>query len=104
MEAKIILAVMKFAMTQRSYLPSTGLPQPFNYRTTRPGSVDRNVVIGNPLSKVGQYLDTLGESASPIVSQVNELGMAELSLFGISYENCWIRGELATRVAEELYL
>ena len=63
-------------------------------------------MIGNPLSKVGQYLDvdTLGESASPIVSQVNELGMAEVSLFSISQENCWFRGELTTGVAKELYL
>ena len=51
-------------------------------------------LLGIPLRKVAEYPDILGESASSIVSQVNELGMAELSLF--SQENCWIRGELAT--------
>ena len=59
MEAKIILVVMKFDSPS---LP--GLLQPFNYQTTQPGSVDRNVVIENPLSKIGQYLhlDTLGRA------------------------------------------
>ena len=57
-----------------------------------------------PLRKVAEYPDILGESTSSIVSQVIELGMARVSLFSISQENCWFRGELTTKVAEELYL
>ena len=67
-------------------------------------ALTETLLLGILLSKVGEYPDTLGESASPMVSQVNELGMAGVSLFSISQENCWFRGELKTRVAEELYL
>jgi len=58
-----------------------------------------------PLSKIGllttrMTMDLIG----PIVDQVKDLGMAGVTLFSINSENEEYRGELARRVAEELYL
>ena len=61
--------------------------------------------LGIPLSKIGVIMmGTISESISPLVEQVKELGMAGVSLPSINFENAGFRGELAARIAEELYL
>ena len=63
--------------------------------------------LGIPLSKIGVIMmgaTAISESISPLVEQVKELGMAGVSLPSINFENAGFRGELAARIAEELYL
>ena len=94
MKAISIWAVMKFDMTHRSYLPSTGLPQPFNYRTTQPGSVAS--IIPAPGHSGGER--------QPYSEPSERIGYGRGVLVQNQPGELFVQGRITTRVAEELYL